>query len=129
MDIRKFDSRTNAEKGMRCYLEQPTEKNKEGAGLILYGADSSFCKEIEAEQLRRNRERRSPLSQEEVENQVRERLAACTKGSFGLTDEGKPFEVKPETAAEFYKEFPEYAERAANFIFARANFFPTALTN
>lgn len=129
MDIRKFDSRTNAEKGMRCYLEQPNDKNPEGAGLILYGADSSFCKEIEAEQLRRNRERRSPLSSEELDNQVREKLAACTKGSFGLSDEGKPFEVKPETAAAFYKEFPEYADRAARFIFDRANFFPTASMN
>ena len=126
MDIRKFDSKTNAEKDLKFYLEQPSGENKEGAGLILYGQDSSHCKAIEAELARRNREKVSPPTPEEIDDQVREKIAACTKGSFGLSDGGKPFEVTSENAAKFYKDYPELADRAANFIFTRRNFFPTA---
>jgi len=127
MDIKKFDSKTNADKGMKFYLEEPTEKDKEGAGLILYGADSSVMKEKDREIQRRNREKKSPLTPEEIENQLFERLVAGTKGTFGKLKEGdKEFIHSPSEADRLYREYPDIADRASMFVYTRANFFPTA---
>ena len=131
MDIRKYDSRTNSEKGLKVYIEEVKKDSlgkivDEGAGLILRGVDSLAYAQVERDIARRNIERKGKPTAEELEDQGLEKLVALTVGSFGLTDNGAPFEVTEKNAAKFYKEFPHYAEIAYRVSFNRSNFFPSA---
>jgi hypothetical protein len=119
VDLKKYDSITNAETGVDLILEP-------GAGITLYGADSLIHKEKAAEIQRKNRERRSALEAKEIEAQSLELIVACTKGWYGLEENGKPLEFSKEAATKLYKRYPEIADRVTSFIFTRANFFTTA---
>jgi hypothetical protein len=125
MDIKKFDSITQAEKGIELILEEAHGEDK-GAALILYGADSSAYKEVEREQNRKNAEKRGRLTSDELNAQALEKIVACTKGWRGLTEGGKDLAFSPAAAAKLYKDYPELSDRAVSFIFTRSNFFPTA---
>ena len=126
MDIRRFDSVTNAEAGMRLTLTDPVTKKDLGAGLILFGADSSVHKQARKEIDARNRMLGRALTNEELADQTAELLARCTKGWWGLEDGGKEMAFSQDKAKEIYLAYPEIAERTATFIFTRANFFGTA---
>ena len=130
MDLKKFDSITNADRGMRLYLEEPTQEDKEGAGLILLGADSSAMKAKDRDMQRRNREKKSQLTPEEIEDQLFDRLVAATKGVFGKIKEGqKDFVFSAAEVERMYRSYPEVADKTTGFIFTRVNFFPTASMN
>ncbi len=126
MDIKRFDSVTNAEAGMTLVLADPVTKKDDGAGLILYGADSSIQKAARKEIDARNRALGRALTPEEAAEQTIELLARCTKGWFGLEEGGKPIPFSQDRAKEVYRGYPEIADRAAAFIFTRANFFASA---
>ena len=126
MDIKRFDSVTKAEAGVELKLLDPVTKQDSGAGLILYGADSSICKGIEKEQAAKNREKGRALSPDEIADQVLEKLARLTKGWFGLEEDGKEIKFSEGQAKDLYKAYPELGDRAAAFIFNRANFFTNA---
>lgn len=128
MDLKKFDSITNAEKGVELVLEEKSEKG-EGAALVLLGADSEACRRITHEIAQRNRTKRGELTDAEVSAQGVEKLAACTKGWRGLEENGKPLEFSNAAAVKLYTDYPELADMAARFIFTRDNFFPTASTS
>jgi len=125
MDLKKFDSKTNAEKGVELVLEEKSGTGP-GAAITLYGTDSSVCKEKDREIQRRNREKKSQLTPEEIEDQLFERIVAATKGWRGLEEGGKELAFSPAAAEKLYRDYPELADKATTFIFNRANFFPTA---
>ena len=127
MDLRKYDSITNAEKGVELILSSD-QAGKSTAGIVLFGADSSAHRQIERELVRRNSERKSLITPEIIEDQVFEKLVACTKSWHGLEEGGKALEYSPAAADKLYRSYPELSELVAKFIFNRANFFPTALT-
>ena len=128
MDLRKFDSITNADKGVELVLEEGKD-GKSLAGIFLLGADSAACKEKAREIDRRNAEKHGKPSAQEMENQTFERIVACTKGWHGLEEDGKDLPFSAAEAEKLYRKYPELAERVTQFIFTRGNFFPTALTN
>lgn len=123
MDLSRFDSKRLAEDGVKCELLDPITKAATGAALILYGADSSIHKEARRELDARNKALARELAPAEREAQVCELLARCTKGWEGLEEGGKPIPFSQKKAAELYEQYPEIADRAAAFIFSRANFF------
>ena len=126
MDIRRFDSVTRAEAGVELELIDPVTKSASGASLILYGADSSIYKGIEKEIVARNKARGRAPSPDELAEDSLERIARMTKGWQGLLDGGKEIPFSVEKAREVYRTYPELADRAASFIFNRANFFASA---
>lgn len=126
MDIRQFDSVTNASAGMRLVLIDPVTKQDKGAGLILFGADSSVHKQARKEIDARNRAAGRAPTQEELTDQTAELLARCTRGWWGLEEGREDIPFSQEKAKQIYLAYPEIAERAATFIFTRANFFGTA---
>jgi len=126
MDLKKkFDSITNADKGMKLILQAKTATEEE-AGLVMYGADSAVYRAKEKEIAVRNRERKSALTVDDAEAQLYERLVAATKSSYGLEEDGKTFDFKPENGEAFYRRYPEIMSLASNFFTDRANFFMTA---
>ena len=128
MDLRKFDSITLADKGVELVLDPKTATNP-GAGIFLHGADSAAHKAKRREIDLRNSERRSPPSPDDIEAQTFEILVACTKGWHGLIEDGKELVFSPAEAEKLYRNYPEIRYRVADFIFTRANFFPTASAN
>lgn len=128
MDLKKFDSVTNADKGVDLILEASSDKN-EGAAITLYGFDSARCKEKERDIQRRNSERRGALSPKEVEDQMYERIVNATKGWRGIMQDGKVLEFSDKNAESVYRQYPEIKERVTAFIYSRANFFTTASGN
>ena len=125
MDLKKFDSITQAEKGVELILAEKVGDDP-GAALLLYGGDSSACREIDRELARRNSDRKGRPRPDELTEQVLEKLAACTKGWRGLEEDGAPLEFSQKAAMDLYRRYPEIADRASRFIFDRTNFFPTA---
>lgn len=125
MDLKKFDSITSAEKGVELVLEEKT-KEGEGAAIMLYGADSSKCREKDRDIQRRNAEKHAPLTPEEVDAQMFERLVNATKGWRGLLEDGKELVFSPAAAEKLYRAYPEITDRVTRFVFTRANFFTTA---
>jgi len=126
MDIKRFDSVKNAEAGMELKLLDPETRADTGASLVLYGADSSIHKAMDKEIAARTKARGRAPSTDEIAEEVLERLARMTKGWKGLEDGGKAIPFSVEKAKELYKAYPELADRAAAFIFNRANFFDKA---
>ena len=126
MEIGRFDSVKKAEEGVDLVLLDPVTKGDTGAALVLFGMDSSFYKAARAELDARNKALGRPLSPEETREQTAELLARCTKGWRGLTESGKEIPFSQAKAKELYLAYPELADRAAAFIFNRANFFGNA---
>lgn len=127
MKLSEFDSKTRADEGVKMPLLHPVTKQETNAGLILFGADSAVHKQARKEIDARNRALGRQPTSEEVNAQVIELLARCTKGWYGIDGEdGKPAPFSQDAAAAAYTAFPELADRASQFIFNRANFFKTA---
>lgn len=126
MDIKRFDSVTRAEAGVELKLIDPVTKSDGGAALILYGADSGIHKEARKEIDAKNKALGRALGADEAADQSAELLARCTKGWKGLTEDGKAIAFSQNKAKEVYTAYPELADRAANFIFSRTNFFGNA---
>ncbi len=126
MEIGRFDSVKRAEEGVDLVLLDPVTKADTGAALVLFGMDSSFYKAARAELDARNKALGRPLSPEETRDQTAELLARCTKGWRGLDENGKEIPFSQAKAKELYLAYPELADRAAAFIFNRANFFGNA---
>ena len=123
MDLSRFDSKSLAEGGVKLELLDPVTKAPTGAALILYGADSLIHKEARRELDARNKGLGRELSPTEREVQTCELLARCTNGWEGLEEKGKAIPFSQKKAEELYLTYPELADRAAAFIFSRANFF------
>lgn len=126
MEIGRFDSVKKAEEGVELILLDPVTKSDTGAALVLFGMDSSFYKAARAEIDQRNKALGRALSPEENRDQTAELLSRCTKGWRGLTENGKEIPYSQAKAKELYLAYPELADRAAAFVFNRANFFGNA---
>jgi hypothetical protein len=126
MDIKRFDSVTNANRGMKMALIDPVTKRDSGAGLVLYGADSAMHKNARKEIDAKNRSLGRALSTDELEEQTLDLISRCTENWYGLEENGVTLEFSQAKAKDLYRAYPEIAERATTFIFTRANFFATA---
>lgn len=123
MKLDRFDSISLAERGVELPLLDPITREDSGAALILYGADSSICKSIEKEIVARNKARARAASPDEITEDAIEKVARLTKGWRGLEENGEELRFSVEKAKEIYRKYPELFDRAATFIFTRANFF------
>ena len=126
MELKRFDSVTKAEAGAALRLVDPVTRMDTGAELVLYGADSAVHKATRKELDARNKALGRSLGADEIADQTAELLARCTKGWAGIEEDGKPVPFSQEKAKAVYAAYPELAERAAGFIFARSNFFGSA---
>lgn len=126
VDLKRFDSITNAEAGMECKVLDPVTKADTGAVLVLYGADSSVYKQIEKEQLARAKALGRPRSPEELFADGIEKVARMTKDWRGFGLDGKELPFSQEKAKDIYKAYPYIYDAAAEFIFNRLNFFVRA---
>lgn len=126
MDIRRFDSITQAEAGVAMKLVDPVTKADTGATITLYGADSAIQKQARKEIEAKNKALGRALTPEEIENDTLELLARCTKGWDGLDEGGEPIPFSQAKAKELYKAYPELADQVSRFVFTRVNFFVSA---
>jgi len=126
MNIKRFDSITNAEAGVECKILDPVTKADTGAVLVLYGADSSIYKQIEKEQAERRKALGRAQSLEEVAADGIEKVARMTKSWRGFELDGKELPFTQEKAKEIYKAYPYIFDAAATFMFNRINFLGSA---
>jgi len=126
MDLKRFDSVTNAETGVEMKLLDPVTKAETGASITLFGADSALHKSIRKEFDARNKAKGISVSPEELSDQTAELLARMTKGWSGFTLDGEELPFSQEKAKEIYKAYPYIADAVATFIFTRTNFFGSA---
>lgn len=126
MDLKRFDSITKAESGVECKLLDPITRADTGAYLVLFGADSSVYKQIEKEQLARNKNLGRALTAEEIFDDSIEKVARMTKDWGGFSLDGKDLLFSQSEAKKIYRAYPYIFDAAATFIFTRTNFFERA---
>lgn len=114
----KFDTKTNANKGVRIPLLLIDTGVESGAFITVLGGDSDVFHEIQLERARDNLDRRVPMTPEEVDEQGLLTLARCTV-SWEL-DGAPPFTQK--AAVELYRQYPAIREQVNVAIARRANF-------
>ena len=126
MELKKLDTTTAANEGAEVQIVD--------AGGILtdiyiqvVGIDSNEYRKAErAMQNRRSKQAqrggKKLISAEALDIETIERLARCTKGWRGLTDNKKEIEFSYEKAIELYTEYPLLRDQVEDFIGDRENF-------
>lgn len=137
MDLNTLDTKTVSDEGVAYTLRHPVtgEELVQDDGspiqITLAGIDSDrFRKQSRANTERRLRTgTRRQITQEEMDVDGLDLLAACTMDWSGIVVDGQEPPCDMDHAKDLYKRFPWIREQVDTFIGARANFIRSSQTS
>ena len=126
-DLATLDTAKVAEEGAELLVSHPTTGEDLGIKIVLIGTDSKTFRDISkirATMALKKKTREIDLDQNEQDSI--ELLARCTKGWFGITENGKDIPFNHENAVELYTKYLWLREQIDRFMADRSNFLPSA---
>jgi hypothetical protein len=127
-DLSKLDTVAGANAGFGLDIMHPSTGENLGITITLLGKDSDEFQRVSRAQSKRRIEKtrrgmRGPVvTQEEVDQDGIELLAACTTGWTGVVMSGKEVPFSRSEAEKLYREFPWMREQIDVAIGDRSNF-------
>ncbi len=122
MELSRFDSLTNAEKGVDYEIPDPLTGLPSGMVWTLLGADSKVYTSALDEVIKRNRVTKGTnvISNEDSI----EILSRCVIGWKNMQDNGKEIPFSQAKAREILTNYPYIRGKVLAFITTQENFFP-----